>query len=242
MENSKVVTPQEEQTEKSQIVKFGQLDEKQLVEKATKMADMLVPIIDKKNLYTDIKGKKYVRAEGWTTMLAMLGIMPEVEWSQKLDREDELAYEARVILKTIDGKIISAAEAMCSSKEKNWNGRDEYAIRSMAQTRATGKAARLPFAWIMSLAGYEATPAEEIDEPFPTKSRNVETNNNADLASEKQIKLIFDLAKSKLEAKNKEEAVDLIGLIMGTKIDIKKLTKQKAKTIIEFLMNYKKDK
>jgi hypothetical protein len=38
----------------------------------------------------------------------------------------------------------------------------------MAQTRATGKACRLAFSWIMSLAGYEPTPAEEIplsDEP-----------------------------------------------------------------------------
>jgi hypothetical protein len=32
----------------------------------------------------------------------------------------------------------------------------------MAQTRATGKACRLAFSWIMSLAGYEPTPAEEM--------------------------------------------------------------------------------
>jgi hypothetical protein len=41
----------------------------------------------------------------------------------------------------------------------------------MAQTRATGKACRLAFSWIMSLAGYEPTPAEEIplsDEPPPS--------------------------------------------------------------------------
>ena len=32
----------------------------------------------------------------------------------------------------------------------------------MAQTRATGKACRLAFSWIMALAGYEPTPAEEM--------------------------------------------------------------------------------
>jgi hypothetical protein len=32
----------------------------------------------------------------------------------------------------------------------------------MAQTRATGKACRLAFSWIMLLAGYEVTPAEEM--------------------------------------------------------------------------------
>ena len=33
----------------------------------------------------------------------------------------------------------------------------------MALTRATGKAFRLGFSWIITLAGYEATPAEEMD-------------------------------------------------------------------------------
>jgi hypothetical protein len=32
----------------------------------------------------------------------------------------------------------------------------------MAVTRATGKAYRLAFSWIMNLAGYEVTPAEEM--------------------------------------------------------------------------------
>ena len=40
--------------------------------------------------------------------------------------------------------------------------RGPAARRSMAQTRATGKACRLAFSWIMALAGYEPTPAEEL--------------------------------------------------------------------------------
>jgi len=32
----------------------------------------------------------------------------------------------------------------------------------MAATRATGKAYRLAFSWIINLAGYETTPAEEM--------------------------------------------------------------------------------
>ena len=43
-----------------------------------------------------------------------------------------------------------------------WSTRPRYARRSMAQTRATGKACRLAFSWIMALAGYEPTPAEEM--------------------------------------------------------------------------------
>jgi hypothetical protein len=48
------------------------------------------------------------------------------------------------------------------SDERNWSHRDDYALRSMAQTRAVAKALRLCLGWIMSLAGYEATPAEEM--------------------------------------------------------------------------------
>jgi hypothetical protein len=74
----------------------------------------------------------------------------------------EIAYKATVRLKTSKGDDISKAEAFCSNLEESKMKNDEYAINSMAQTRATGKAFRLAFSWIMSMAGYEATPAEEI--------------------------------------------------------------------------------
>jgi len=88
-------------------------------------------------------------------------------------------------LQTTDGRIIATAESMCSSKENNWRGRDEYAIKSMAQTRATAKACRLAFSWIMVLAGYEPTPAEEMPSDEPAEKQ---TDNEP--ATEKQINLI----------------------------------------------------
>jgi hypothetical protein len=53
--------------------------------------------------------------------------------------------------------------AICSNKEGNKRQWDEYAILSMAQTRATGKAFRNLISWLMKAAGFEATPAEEMD-------------------------------------------------------------------------------
>jgi hypothetical protein len=47
--------------------------------------------------------------------------------------------------------------------KQTWGSRPKYARRSMAVTRATGKAFRISFSWIMSLAGYATTPAEEMD-------------------------------------------------------------------------------
>lgn len=76
---------------------------------------------------------------------------------------EEIAYKATVMLKRAgDGQKVSQAEAFCSNLEESKYKNDEYAINSMAQTRATGKAFRIAFSWIMAMAGYEATPAEEI--------------------------------------------------------------------------------
>lgn len=75
---------------------------------------------------------------------------------------DEMKYLAEVLLKTSQGSEISKAQAICSNAEANRLGNEEYAIASMAQTRATGKAFRLAFSWIVKLAGYEPTPAEEV--------------------------------------------------------------------------------
>jgi hypothetical protein len=140
---------------------FDTKDPGAVIGKATGIANQLAPIVEKAKLYSMISGKKYVKVEGWNTMLSMLGIFPQVEYCRKLDRAD-CAYEARVVLKTIGGQVVGAGEALCSSTERNWGSRDEFAIKSMAQTRATGKAARNGFSWIMALAGYEACPAEEM--------------------------------------------------------------------------------
>ena len=48
-----------------------------------------------------------------------------------------------------------------------------FAICSMAQTRAEGKAYRLLLGWLIKAAGYEATPSEEMD------SLGIETNQAA---------------------------------------------------------------
>lgn len=76
---------------------------------------------------------------------------------------EEISYKSVVMLKRAgDGHKVSQAEAFCSNLEESKEKNDEYAIMSMAQTRATGKVFRIAFSWIMKMAGYEATPAEEM--------------------------------------------------------------------------------
>lgn len=130
-----------------------------VIDAATAMATPLAGIIEEQKLYTDIKGRRHVRVEGWTLLGSMLGVFPVVCWSRPLDG----GWEARVEARTRDGAIVGAAEAECLRAESKWKDRDDYAIRSMAQTRATSKALRLPLGFVIQLAGFETTPAEEMD-------------------------------------------------------------------------------
>ena len=143
-----------------------------LVAGAAELASQLAIVIAKQNLATVIKGKRFVNVEGWTTLATMLGVTAR----EVCTVESEGVYVATVeLVRMSDGACISKASAECGSPDELdkygkpiWSTRPRYARRSMAQTRATGKACRLAFSWIMSLAGYEPTPAEEIplsDEP-----------------------------------------------------------------------------
>lgn len=162
MTNELVNTQTGEIVEQPNKLVFGTQEPEQIIDRATKVANRLVDIVEKGKLYNNIQGKKFVRAEGWTAMAAMLGVFPSTEYCRKLDREGETIYEAKIVLMHISGQQVGSGEALCSSKEKNWSNRDEYTIKSMAQTRAVGKACRLSFSWIMAMAGYEACNAEEM--------------------------------------------------------------------------------
>jgi len=133
-----------------------------VIQKASVVAAELAKIINDRKLYTTISGRKFVQVEGWETLGAMLGVLPR-EVPPVLRHEDG-TYEAVVELVRVgDQAIIGRGSAICGVDEKTWANRPEYARRSMAITRATGKAYRLAFSWIMTLAGYQPTPAEEMD-------------------------------------------------------------------------------
>lgn len=165
------------------------------IARAQIIANALAPIIDQQKLFTLIGKNKHVWVEGWTTMLAMLNIFPSIEFVRNLGRPDEMAYEARVILKTVEGRIIGSAEHMCSNREAGKSGWAEYAVKSMAQTRAVGKAARLSFSWIMSLAGYATTPAEEMDDVPQAKPSTPAAPYQAPAPGEKTIQQMVEEIK-----------------------------------------------
>ena len=63
--------------------------------------------------------------------------------------------------------MIGAAEAMCTRSESKWARRDEFQLRSMAQTRAIARALRAPLAPIVALSEYGPSVAEELIDVTP---------------------------------------------------------------------------
>ncbi len=132
----------------------------EIIARATSTAGSLAKVIHTQKLFTMISGREHVRVEGWTLLGTLLGVFPVLAWSRELP--DGAGWEARCEARTMDGRVVGSAEAMCSRSEKTWTNRDDYALRSMAQTRATSKALRQPLGFVMALAGFEATAAEEM--------------------------------------------------------------------------------
>ena len=130
----------------------------EIIRKASETATALREVLRSQNLLVRIGPRDHVRVEGWTLLGSMLGVFPVCEWTRQLPD----GWEARVEAKTMSGAVVGAAEASCLRSEKTWSSRDDYALRSMAQTRATSKALRQPLGFVVSLAGFDPTPAEEM--------------------------------------------------------------------------------
>ena len=137
-------------------------------------ANNLKAIIVEKNLYANINGKNYPLVEGWQIAGAFTGTLPIVEKVEDLSVGNHYKYRAEVSLQDKEGNKVGYGVAICSNKEKGKQRFDEYAVASMAQTRAVGKAYRMKLGWLLKIAGYETTPAEEMDAVIANKETDDE--------------------------------------------------------------------
>lgn len=135
----------------------GEPDE--VIMRAVKVADALKSVITQKGLVKKIQGREFIEIAGWQTLGSLVGVTTSCEWTRRV--EDPNGWEARVVVLR-NGVQVGAAEAQCTRDEKSWSNRDEYALRSMSQTRACSKALRSVLGFIAVIAGYEDTPASEV--------------------------------------------------------------------------------
>ncbi len=137
---------------------------------AIQVASVLQEFVKKNNLTANIQGKQYPLVEAWTFAGSQFGLIPIVKsldclsCSNPMTGDAEIKYRSEVeVMNVSTGQIVGRGIAICSNKEYSKKKFDEYAIASMAQTRATGKAFRIPLGWLMKASGFEATPLEEMD-------------------------------------------------------------------------------
>ena len=137
---------------------------KEVMQYAQAAAREIVDVARSGKLLANVGGREYPLTECMTLIGRMTGHTVVVEWSRKVPKDWEIGdgWEARANVLDHNGREVAAAESMCLRSERAWSKRDEFAVRSMAQTRASGKALRLALGYIVTLAGWEALPAEEI--------------------------------------------------------------------------------
>ena len=142
---------------------------------ATNVANTLAPLVREqgltvKGLNRSNKEAEYVMVEGWEVLGTFLGIVPVTTIIEDMvnDKGRVIGYKARATLyqnpviendEIVGGTVIARAEAQA---DKSGFQKDLFAIASMAQTRALGKAYRMGLSWIMKMAGFEGTFAEDM--------------------------------------------------------------------------------
>lgn len=109
-------------------------------------------------------GKDYPHIEAYQFVAACFGCSPIIRDTQALynDERGEVGMYAAAYLIDSANLTVSTGFATCMRSEPDWAIAPSFQVRSMAQTRASGKALRNKFAYVMVMAGLQGTPAEEM--------------------------------------------------------------------------------
>jgi hypothetical protein len=174
------------------ITKFGPVegglsvvaDPNQMLRQARDVADVLMRLVEEKKLYLTIGKKKHLYVEAWETLGHFYGVTGKITDVRPVVDEitGAAGFEATAdAIHMQTTTVISSARALCLNNEENWDTRPKYEyeegkprklvgevpvptfqLESMAQTRAVGKVLRNVLAFVVALAGYATTPAEEM--------------------------------------------------------------------------------
>ena len=217
--------------ERHEDITPAKLSPQEQVDKASEMARVLQDVVNQANLSKDFGGQKdHLEYEAWQTIGQFFNCTPVTEWTKPISEGDKIVgWESRVKVVNVEGRIIAAAESMCMRDEPNWKTKPNYALRSMSQTRAAGKALRSVFAFVAVLAGYSATPSEEMMDTFNSSRKKSESkpDKTDTKPTAKQVKMIF--AKGQEHNLSKEETTQIVEWFRSGD----KLTKKEASALIE---------
>ena len=158
-----------------------------VLDNAREAARSLEDVISKKAKPVIMNGERYLEFEDWQTCGQFYGYTVKTGGAVLVEIDGVKGAKATADLIDIKtGMYLGGAEAYCMRDEEKWNTRPKYEwqgeganrkrvkvgeevvpwfqLASMAQTRAGAKALRNRLAWVVVLAGYRPTPAEEMVE------------------------------------------------------------------------------
>lgn len=154
-----------------------------IMARAIKASKVLGTVIAGKKKPVVFNGEQYIEFEDWQTVGNFYNIAAKVVTTKFVEFGSVQGFECHAeAINTKTGAVVSAADAMCLNDEEKWSTRAKYEwksgvkvkmgevavplfqLRSMAQTRACAKALRNVLAWIVVLAGYKPSVAEEMVE------------------------------------------------------------------------------
>lgn len=199
----------------------------QMLKQAQEVADLLMKVVIEQELYQDIGKSRHIEVPAWQFAAHFYGITAKItETSPYVDELTGAAgFKAKAdALMIATGQVISAGEAICLNNEDNWSVRPKYEyqngqrtqvgtahvpsfqLMSMAQTRAIGKVLSNVLRFVVVLAGYSGTPAEEMDTEHDQRTQGERKNgreperksangNGVDRITEPQRKRLFAIAK-----------------------------------------------
>ena len=160
----------------------------------TEVANLFSQAVKERNLAVSMRGNEHLRVEAWQLLAALNGISAVVTDTEKIDKGWKATCEAR---RLSDGQVVGAGFAICTHDERMWGKADDYAVLSMAQTRATAKAIKSCLGHLAELAGFKTTPAEEMPaEPTAAAASEPAKASGYVNISEKQVKLVRARARS----------------------------------------------
>jgi hypothetical protein len=158
MNELQVVQKTTELQAESEIEQAIQMGPAQKLISARNAATLIKEVIVECGLAQKFGAKEHVLIGGWDALAAMEGLFcSEVKWGQL---EDGTYWVTTQVVDRHGNS--SEATGLCGGKEATWKDRDAYAQRGMAATRSRSRALRQRIGYIIELAGYSATAAEEM--------------------------------------------------------------------------------
>lgn len=128
--------------------------------------------------------QEHVNIEGWTFTGALAGVTARIAWTRRIKVDGAVGWEAKAEA-VRNGIVVGGGEAICLKSEDRWGSADEYAIKSMAQTRARANALSGVLRFVVHKAGYDTTPAEEMDGAPAHEQRRASRKRTSDGADTK---------------------------------------------------------